>query len=321
MICLVIVLLVTGIIAFVFLKPINTDGLFSRAQPAQTYVESQRRLESLKQAEPDDLSPTGHMLVMDHGYRTDEVIVFLHGFTSSPRQFEQLGRIFFEQGYNVFIPRIPHHGREDQLRSELNQMTAEKLVRFSDEVVDIAHGLGKRVTVVGLSMGGAMAGWIAQTRADVDRAVLIAPIFGTARIHNMFFKASINYFMLGADRFIWWDKELRSGLKRPTGTYQGFPSGALGEIRRLAWTVLQWSQDQRPKAESILVVTNGNDHAVSPEGVAGVVDRWIASGYPVEQFEFDVEEGLGHDLIDPEQPNQNIASVYPRLIRMIQARE
>ena len=55
---------------------------------------------------------------------------------------------------------------------ELGRLTALELARAADEAVDVAHGLGTHVTVMGLSMGGVMAGFVAQGRPDVERAVL-----------------------------------------------------------------------------------------------------------------------------------------------------
>jgi len=45
------------------------------------------------------------------------------------------------------------------------------------------------------------------------------------------------------------------------------------------------------------------------------------NGYPVERYEFPKDLALNHDLIDPEQPNQNIALVYPKIIELIEAEE
>ncbi|NJP05385.1 MAG: alpha/beta hydrolase [Chloroflexaceae bacterium] len=49
---------------------------------------------------------------------------------------------------------------------------------YASESVDIARGLGRHVTIAGISVGGTIAGWAAQFRADVDCAVLIAPALG-----------------------------------------------------------------------------------------------------------------------------------------------
>ena len=166
-------------------------------------------------------------------------------------------------------------------------------------------------------MGGVIAGWVAQNRPDVDRVVVIAPNFGTYRVPNILLKPTIVFLMTSPNRFVWWDPKLKSQLKRPTGTYQGFYSRALGEIRRLGWAVQKASKENKPKAGSILVVTNANDQAVSQEGIDVIVNNWQRHSDQVQRFEFARDLQLGHDLIDPEQPNQQVESVYPRLITLI----
>jgi hypothetical protein len=42
----------------------------------------------------------------------------------------------------------------------------------------MARGLGEQVTVVGLSGSAVIVAWLAQFRADVDKAIVIAPVFG-----------------------------------------------------------------------------------------------------------------------------------------------
>ena len=44
-----------------------------------------------------------------------------------------------------------------------------------------ADGLGDKITVTGLSLGGVMSAYAAQFRPDVDRAVVISPRHTAAR--------------------------------------------------------------------------------------------------------------------------------------------
>lgn len=100
--------------------------------------------------------------------RQKKPIDFFHGFTSCPEQFRELGEQFFEQGYNVYIPRMPHHGHADQLSDALLNTSSEELAAFATESIDIARGLGDEVTVGGLSGGGTITAWIAQERNNAD---------------------------------------------------------------------------------------------------------------------------------------------------------
>ncbi len=307
-----------AIILILCLYPIKIDTLVSSPQVAKSYNESLERIEDLQKTDPPDVDPSARTIVMSHGKKVDQVIVIFHGLTNSPRQFEALGKKFFELGYNVYIPRIPWHGLDKSRASDLEKLTAEDLAAASDDAVDIAQGLGAHVTVAGLSMGGVMAAWVAQERSDVDKAVLIAPCFGTYKIPEFLLKPSINFFIMKPSFFIWWDSKMKENLPRPEAVYYGFSSRAMGEIRRLGWYVQTLGKKLEPKAPVILVVTNANDRAVSKERITAVMRNWQRhDAAHIEMYEFPKDLHLGHDLIDPQQPDQNISAVYPKLISLI----
>src|SRR4051794_9029040 len=123
-------------------------------------------------------------ILLSRGQPTARVYVLLHGFTDVPTQFEAVGRHLFADGSNVYIPRLPHHGERVGPVRALGRVRADELAAFADSTVDIARGLGDSVIVAGLSAGGAITGWIAQTRGDVSRAVLIAPAIAPGRVSD-----------------------------------------------------------------------------------------------------------------------------------------
>lgn len=63
---------------------------------------------------------------------------------------------------------------------------------MADTAVDLAHGLGERVYVLGLSSGGGVAAWIAQYRDDVERVVMVAPFFGAIGLPRGLNQSGIN---------------------------------------------------------------------------------------------------------------------------------
>jgi esterase/lipase len=306
------------IILFLYAYPINVDSLVSQPRPSQSFEESLQRIDMRRKAESEIIDPSGRTMLMDHGKKVERVIVFFHGFTKSPRQFEALGAQFYNLGYNVYIPRIPYHGYKKFMSAHLERLTAQDLAQASDEAVDIAQGLGEHVTVAGISMGGVMAGWVAQLRHDVDQAVIIAPSFGINNVPNCFLKPSINFLTIAPSFFIWWDSQKKNNLDVPQATYYGFPSRAIGEVFRLGWDVQILEKKSRAAAHSILIITNANDHAVSKEEINVVIHNW--QKYDISQiqsYEFSKKFNVGHDLIDPQQPDQNVSAVYPKLISLI----
>ena len=302
--------------------PVTTRTLLPSPRPSQSYEESLQRIQALTQQDSPAVSPDGRLIFMGQGEKTARVIVFFHGFTNSPRQFKSLGDEFHKRGYNVLIPRIPHHGLKDRMGADLIHLTAEELKETCDEAVDIARGLGDHITVAGLSMGGVMAGWAAQFRDDVDLAVLISPNFGTYRAPAWFSKQTISFLSLWPNRFIWWDPRLKTAAAGPESAYYGFSSKALGEIRRLGWIVQTQGQKYALRAGSVLVITNANDSAVNKRSIDMIRQNWQKhSPQKIRRYEFPPDLLLGHDLIDPQQPGEKIRIVYPQILKLITAME
>jgi carboxylesterase len=143
------------------------------------------------------------------------VIVLLHGLTNCPAQFDSLGRLSFARGANVLIPRLPRHGLADRMTRALAYTDVPELCAFTDRVMDAARGLGDSVTVVGLSTGGVMAAWAGQQRADVDRAVVIAPLLGLGYAPGPLTPAAARLMRSLPNLFVWWDSKARERLAGP----------------------------------------------------------------------------------------------------------
>jgi esterase/lipase len=106
-----------------------------------------------------------------HGKPTRDAVVFFHGFTNCPQQFEELARRFYDRGCNVYVPRIPLHGYRDRLTHALEDLDAPLLETATTESYRLTRGLGTRVSAVGLSLGGVMALDSAGRSGRPDRAV------------------------------------------------------------------------------------------------------------------------------------------------------
>ncbi|MFA5389713.1 MAG: alpha/beta fold hydrolase [Candidatus Omnitrophota bacterium] len=307
-------------VGFLFVKPIRTLHLVSKINPSRSYQESLRRINDLRILDGEDVAPDGRLIFLTHGDKTQNAIVFFHGGTNSPRQFETLGRIFYEKGYNVLIPRIPHHGLKDRMTESSARLTALELTKLCDESMDIAQGLGKHVSVVGLSMGANMAGWIAQNRSDVDKAVVIAPFWGWKELPVGLLKPAINLLSALPNIFLWWDKKEKTALAGPASAYYRFSTRGLAQIMLLGWLIIKEAGSFAPKTRTIVVITNALDDSVNENIFNRVIDDWQGHiGVKITRFQFDKSFGVLHDLIDPEQPYQKTAVVYPKLIELIES--
>jgi esterase/lipase len=316
MIAIVLVVLLLPVL-YLFFKPLNAGGMAVTGHPAQTYAEALERIKGLDAPEAGRLGPVGGTLLLTHGKKTDKVIVLLHGYTKSPHEFLPLGQLLFAKGYNVLIPRLPHHGLADHMTTDQALLTAEEIAAFANEVVDCAHGLGDHITVAGLSAGGLTTAWAAQNRSEIEKAVIMSPAFGYKDVRTSLTRPAMNAYLTLPNSFKWWDEKLQERLK-PDLYYPRWSTHALAQLLRLSFATQQRAAEHGPAAQSILVITNANDASVNNEMTARVVESWRRNASDkVNTFEFPASKGLDHDFIDPDMPNQQTQTTYPILIDLI----
>ena len=255
----------------------------------------------------------------DHGEQTEHVIVLIHGFTNCPEQFNELGQQHFNAGHNVLIPRMPYHGLSDRLTDSLINLTAEKIAAFGDTIVDLAHGLGKKITVMGISGSGTLVAWLAQNRSDIDFAFAIAPLFGLGFIPSAFTKVFERIAQLLPNFFLWWDP--RTKADNPYSIYYAYPRypvRALVEFLRLARITRSQAERSAPQAREITMIINDAEPAISNPEVLRFIKLWRSHGKGnVHEVHFEKDMKLPHDIITPGTPGVPIAEIQPRLIRAI----
>ena len=254
--------------------------------------------------------------ILTHGHKTERVIIFMHGMTNCPQQFVELAPIFFEQGYNVLIPRMPHNGLADPDTDDLRYLKPVELRDNCNSMVDIARGLGEHITYLGLSVGGLMAAWVAQYRNDVDRAVVIAPSFTISPHLGVIPSRIIMRLFLTLPNIM--TQRIQPFKDGPDHNYLGFATRGLGEMMRFGFSIYDSSKKRSAAAQSVLVITNAADAAVNNKITLNVAKNWQTNGLKqLETYQFDAKYKLIHDVIDPGQKQQNIAVTYPILLDLI----
>ncbi len=296
----------------------NYPGSARVVNPTSLYPEAVARITAIQADEEKlDLNPVCRTQLLSQGQKTEKVIVFLHGFTSCPQQFTLFAEQFFKLGYNIYLPRLPHHGMNDRFANNLRNTTVEELIAFADSVVDIATGLGDRVIVSGLSGGGTVTLWIGQFRCEVDLVVAIAPFLGIGFIPSLL--NGFVYWLLPRfpDFYYWWDPLKRE--KNPLTVYYAYPglsSHGLAELFHMGHMVRSAAEKEHPTGRGIMIVTYANDRTVNNYETAQLVTTWRKNGVEVQTYEFERALLLPHDLIGAHRPDQNIDLVYPILIEL-----
>lgn len=299
---------------------VSSTGLDPAAfptRPAQGYAEAVARVEALQALDGPAVRSDSGTRLWTHGKQTERAIVFYHGYTNAPPQYNLLGEHFFLAGYNVLAPRLPHHGLQDPLTTDQMNLTAEELITLTQETTDIAFGLGRRVTIAGLSCGGVMAGWAAAFRPDVFLALGMAPAanfpFVPMWVSAGFRKAAPRL----PNMFIWWDPRVKEKIQGPPHAYPRFSTRGLGQIFRMARVLYDYANVQAPQAQHIAVMTSAFDAAVSNKTIYKLIGRWRKHGATIDTYEFPKEQKVWHDIIDPANPTGQIDVTYPVVIRML----
>jgi carboxylesterase len=191
------------------------------------------------------------------------------------------------------------------------------MVLLTQETADIAHGLGTKVTIAGLSAGGVMSAWAAQNRSDIDLAVSMGPALGLpfvpAWVSSLFRKLAPHL----PSMYIWWDPRVKEKIVGPPHAYPRFSTRGLAEVFRLGRQVLDAAATTAPVAPHIVCVTSAFDAAIHLPTAHKLEERWKEHGANLRTYEFPKEQKIWHDMIDPTQSTQNIAVTYPVLFDLI----
>jgi len=105
-------------------------------------------------------------------------VLLLHGFGDTPQTLALLARRLHKSGFSLYAPLLPGHGRN--MDSFGKSRAADWISAARNALADMRRR-HKSVSVVGLSMGGALAVLIAAELDDIPAMILIAPYLGMPR--------------------------------------------------------------------------------------------------------------------------------------------
>jgi pimeloyl-ACP methyl ester carboxylesterase len=286
-----------------------------------TYAAAVAHFAALRAREAADprVNPEAASILLEHGHATPKAIVFLHGFTSSPKQFVELGAFFFDRGFNVLLPRMPAHGFRDRLTAEPARLTQGDYLGYLDDALELGRPLGEHLTVAGLSVSGTLAAWAAQNGRQLDQAVLLAPALAPFGLPMRLVRPFVRMARRLPNAFVWWDP-LKRARVGPATSYPRFSSHAIAEAFDLAVDVYAAAALAAPRASDIVCVTNARDRSVNNRATSGLLDRWRQHGATIREHVFRGEVKGLHDFIGPYQPDARADLVYPLLWELIDRR-
>ena len=217
-------------------------------------------------------------------------VLVLHGFTGNPASVRGLARAFAAAGFAVELPLLPGHGTamEDMLDTGWGDWSAAVEAAYRE-----LAGCCRRVVAAGLSMGGALACWLAAEHPELAGLVCVNPFVEPAAdsfldlLHDALEQGvSVIPGGIGSD-------VAQPGVDEPN--YKGTPVAPL-------LSLLGAVADLEPRLAHIrcplLLMTSAEDHVVPPSAsdllasrVSGPVERvTLERSYHVATLDWDREE-------------------------------
>ena len=294
-------------------KPIpcaNPGPSAARTKTARmSFADVHARLTAIADAERHEpsIDPDNGTRWWLHDEPTESAVVLLHGFTNNPRQYAELGPYLHAAGHNVIAPRFPYHGFRDRMSTAIARITIDDLLESTLNAIAIAADAGRRVDVAGISLGGAVAAWLAP-RVAIDTAVAIAPFFGIKPVPGGTNDWLAALLVALPNAFVWWDP-IHKADQLPAHGYPRFSTRALGETMKLA-AATDPALSPRPPGGRVVGLLNGNDPIVNNTFARERLEALRAHGLKVT---IDVRDDLPkqHDVIEPTLPHAPTALSYP----------
>lgn len=310
------ILVVLAVLAFLIFRVPNFS---STPHPARDYPEAMEKFAAIEKEEATlPLGPEGKSRIFTHGKKTGRVFVLLHGLTNCPEQFVPLARILFASGANVVIPRARYAGYADVMNDIQGLQSGRDLVDQAATGLDIAAGLGDRISLVGLSGSAVAAAWMAQNRDGIESVLLLSPFFGLYG-HPVWMIDALSAILSRAPNFYsWWNPELKEKIPGPPYAYPRYGSRCMADTIQLSRNVRARMANHPLKAGRMDILITGADIGASGALTEDMAATWTAQNPGrISLFEFPKKDGVPHDMVDPHQPDAKTQLSYPKILSLL----
>jgi carboxylesterase len=236
-------------------------------------------------------------------------VLLLHGFGDTPQTLSLLARKLARSGYGVFAPLLPGHGRD---MAAFRRSRSTEWIDAARESLERMQSRYDVVSVVGLSMGGALAVVIAADSNSIASLVLIAPYVGMP----------IELRLAAATHWMWGPfageinarspRSIHDPIERERNLAYGMVTGhALHEL----WTVVKRARKALPGvAAPTLVILSKEDPRVAP-GVGEFALRTLGA----REKKLIWTEGAGH-IITVDYGRERVFSEVEKWLRTYNGR-
>ncbi len=216
-------------------------------------------------------------------------VLVLHGFTGNPQSMRGIAERLADAGLTVELPLLPGHGTaiEDLVPRRWSDWSGAAEESYTSLAARCA-----RVAVVGLSMGGTLACWLAEHHPELTGMVLVNPLVEPP--DGQFRSAVRELLESGTEIAPGIGSDIALPDSRET-TYDGSPLAA-------ALSLFEGTDEVAAGLGGIdcpvLLFSSRQDHVVSPSSgdllvasVSGPVERvWLERSYHVATLDYDRDE-------------------------------
>jgi carboxylesterase len=225
-------------------------------------------------------------------------VLVLHGFTGNPGSMRSIAERCANAGYSVELPRLPGHGTtvEDMITT-----TWADWSKTAEEAYDVLSARCDKVAVLGLSMGGGLAAYVAEVRPSVAGCVLINPLVKPPVAELLDGLAQL------LDAGLETIESIGSDIKKEGGYEGSYDATPLAPAKTLFEGIATVQANLSNITAPILLLSSREDHVVTPdngdevvEKVAGPVERvWLENSFHVATMDNDQElvESLAIDFL------------------------
>lgn len=203
-----------------------------------------------------DAQQDEHRNVYHQAGPSSKRVLFIHGFTGSPKTLSPQYLAAIDAGYSVYVPLLSGHGT-----------TVEDMVetRYSDYLADVETALaklcptGENVYVVAISMGGTLA---------LDLALRVSNIVGMVLVNPLVLPPA-PYFMELMDQILDSGIELTpsigSDIADPSINEASYPASPVRAAKSLFEAAGAISNKVADISVPIRLYSSIHDHVVGPE--------------------------------------------------------
>jgi carboxylesterase len=212
----------------------------------------------------------------------------LHGFTGNPQSMRGLALALADAGFTVEMPLLPGHGTdiEDMIPTRWSDWSAAAEAAY----LDLAARCDG-VVVVGLSMGGSLAVWLAEHHPEIAGLSLINPLVSSPDDLAPLLDEMVE---AGTERM----PGIGSDIALEGSTELAYAELPLRAAQSLFAAAAQIEADLSSVTCPVLLFSSPQDHVVAPvnsdlvaERVKGPIERiTLERSFHVATLDFDKDE-------------------------------